>query len=62
MISNQQVAQVIQLGSKMGTAMMLQTIKSVTLMVVIAVDMMSVHNIARNASAMQIWIVQLHWI
>ena len=54
MISNQQVVQVIQLGSKMGTAMMLQTIKSVTLMVVIAVDMMSVHNIARNASASKI--------
>jgi hypothetical protein len=53
-ISNQQVAQVIQLGSKMGTAMMLQTIKSVTLMVVIAVDMMSIQIIARNAYALKI--------
>jgi hypothetical protein len=53
-ISNQQVARVIQLGSKMAYVMMLQTIKSVTLMVVIAVDMMSIHNIARNASALKI--------
>ena len=53
-ISNQQVAQVILIGSKMAYVMMLQTIKSVTLMVVIAVDMMSVHNIARNASASKI--------
>ena len=53
-ISNQQVAQVILIGSKIAYVMMLQTIKSVTLMVVIAVDMMSVHNIARNASASKI--------
>ena len=54
MISNQQVAQVIQLGLKMDTVMMLQTIKSVTLTVVIAVDITSIHNIAWNASALKI--------
>ena len=53
-ISNQQVAQVIQIGSKMANVMMLQTIKIVTLMVVIAVDMMSIHNFAWNASALKI--------
>ena len=53
-ISNQQVAQVILIGSKMANVMMLQTIKSVTLMVVIAVDIMSIHNIAWNASALKI--------
>ena len=47
-ISNQQVAQVILIGSKMAYVMMLQTIKSVTLMVVIAVDMMSIQIIALN--------------
>ena len=59
-IYNQQVAQVIQIGSKMGTVMMLQTIKSATLMGVIVVDQTSIHNIAQNASAMQIWTVLLH--
>ena len=59
-IYNQQVAQVIQVGSKMGTVMMLQTIKSATLMGVIVVDQTSIHNIARNASALKIWIVLLH--
>ena len=53
-ISNQQVAQVIQIGSKMANVMMLQTIKIVTLMVVIAVDMISIQVIARNASALKI--------
>ena len=53
-ISNQQVAQVILIGSKMAYVMMLQTIKSVTLMVVIAVDMMSIQIIARNAYALKI--------
>ena len=53
-ISNQQVAQVILIGSKMAYVMMLQTIKSVTLMVVIAVDMMSIQIIAQNASALKI--------
>ena len=59
-IYNQQVAQVIQVGSKMGTVMMLQTIKSATLMGVIVVDQTSIHNIARNASALKIWTVLLH--
>ena len=53
-ISNQQVAQVILIGSKIAYVMMLQTIKSVTLMVVIAVDMMSIQIIAQNASALKI--------
>ena len=59
-IYNQQVAQVIQVGSKMGTVMMLQTIKSATLMGVIVVDQTSIHNIAQNASALKIWTVLLH--
>ena len=59
-IFNLQVAQVIQVGSKMGTVMMLQTIKGATLMEVIAVDQTSIHNIARNASALKIWTVLLH--
>ena len=53
-ISNQQVVQVIQIGSKMANVMMLQTIKIVTLMVVIAVDMISIQIIAWNASALKI--------
>ena len=52
--SNQQVAQAIQMGSEMGTVMMLQTVKSVTLMAVIAADQTSIHNIAENAYALKI--------
>ena len=44
----------IQVGLKMGTVMMLQTIKGVNLMAVIAVDIMLLHNIARNAYALKI--------
>ena len=44
----------IQVGSKMGTVMMLQTTKGVTLMAAIAVDITLIHNIARNASALKI--------
>ena len=51
-MSNQQVAQVIQVGLKMGTVMMLQTMEGVTLMGVIAVDQASIHNIAQSAYAM----------
>ena len=50
----------IQVGLKMGTVMMLQTIRSATLMGVIVVDQMSIHNIAQSASALNIWTVQLH--
>ena len=50
----------IQVGSKMGTVMMLQTIKDVILMGVIAVDQTSIHNIAQSAYALKIWIVLLH--
>ena len=59
-MSNQQVAQVIQVGLKMGTVMILQTMKGVTLMGVIAVDQTSIHNIAQSAYAMETWIVQFH--
>ena len=59
-IYNQQVAQVIQVGSKMGTVMMLQTIKGATLMAEIAVDQTSIHNIAQSAYALKIWTVLLH--
>ena len=52
--SNQQVAQVIPVGSKMGTVMMLQTMKGVTLMAEIVVDQTLIHNIARNAYALKI--------
>ena len=52
--SNQQVAQAIQVGSEMGTVMMIQTTKDVTLMAVIAADQTSIHNIARNAYALKI--------
>ena len=40
----------------MGTVMilLLQTMKGVTLMAVIAVDQASIHNIARNAYALKI--------
>ena len=52
--SNQQVAQAIQVGSEMGTVMMIQTTKDVTLMEVIAADQTLIHNIARNAYALKI--------
>ena len=52
--SNHQVAQVIPVGSKMGTVMMLQTTKGVTLMAEIVVDQTLLHNIARNAYAWKI--------
>ena len=58
--SNQQVAQAIQVGSEMGTVMMIQTTKDVTLMEVIAADQTLIHNIAQSASALNIWTVQLH--
>ena len=58
-ISNQQVV-LNQVGLKMGTVMMLQTIKSVTLMGVIAVDQTSIRNIAQSAYALKIWTVLLH--
>jgi hypothetical protein len=51
--SNQQVVQVSQVGSGMELVMMLQTTEGVTLMVVIAVDQTSIHNIARNAYALK---------
>ena len=38
----------------MGTVMMLQTLKGVTLMAVIAADQTSIHNIAWNAYALKI--------
>ena len=44
----------IQVGSKMGTVMMLQTIKVATLMEVIAVDQTPIHNGAQIVYAMQI--------
>ena len=44
----------------MGTVMMLQIIKGVTLMEVIAVDQTSIHNIAQSAYALKIWTVQFH--
>ena len=53
-IYNQQVAQVIQVGSKMDTVMMLQIIKGATLMEVIAVDQTPIHNGAQIVYAMQI--------
>jgi hypothetical protein len=52
--SNQQVAQVIQVGLEMDNVMMLQTTKGVTLMVEIVVDQTLIHNIARNAYALKI--------
>ena len=52
--SNQQVAQVIQVGSEMDNVMMLQTMKGVTLMAEIVVDQTLIHNIARNAYALKI--------
>ena len=50
----------IQVGSKMGTVMMLQTIKGATLMAEIAVDQTSIHDIAQSAYALKIWTVLLH--
>ena len=52
--SNQQVAQVIQVGLEMDNVMMLQTTKGVTLMAEIVVDQTLIHNIARNAYALKI--------
>ena len=52
--SNQQVAQVIQVGLEMDNVMMLQTMKGVTLMAEIVVDQTLIHNIARNAYALKI--------
>ena len=40
--------------------MMKVTLRDVPMMVVIAVDIMLIHSIARNASALKIWAVLLH--
>ena len=44
----------IQVGSMMGTVMMIQTIKGATLMEVIAVDQTLIHNGVQIVYAMQI--------
>ena len=49
--SNQQVAQAIQIGSKMGNVMILQIMKSVNLMAETAADQTLMTNIAQNAYA-----------
>ena len=58
--SNQQVAQAIQIGSKMGNVMILQIMKSVNLMAETAADQTLIHNIAPNAYALTIQVVLLH--
>ena len=53
-ISDQQVVREIQTGLEMGTVMILQTMKGVSLMVVIAADQMSLHPIAQNVCAVTV--------